>query len=58
MLRLVTVCRPAKVFFYFYSGHPDVCSAIIIIIIIIIIINRVHPSAEAVINECPGQLKN
>ena len=29
MLRLVTVCRPAKVFF-FYSGHPDVCSAIII----------------------------
>ena len=31
MLRLVTVCRPAKVF-YFYSGHPDVCSAIIIII--------------------------
>ena len=30
MLRLVTVCRPAKVF-YFYSGHPDVCSAIIII---------------------------
>ena len=30
MLRLVTVCRPAKVF-YFYSGHPDVCSAITII---------------------------
>ena len=29
MLRLVTVCRPAKVF-YFYSRHPDVSSAIII----------------------------
>ena len=28
MLRLVTVCRPAKAF-NFYSGHPDVCSAII-----------------------------
>ena len=37
MLRLVTVCRPAKVF-NFYSEHPDVCSAIIIIIMIIIII--------------------
>ena len=37
MLRLVTVCRPAKAFI-FYSGHPDVCTAIIIIIIIIIII--------------------
>ena len=32
MLRLVTVCRPAKAFI-FYSGHPDVCTAIIIIII-------------------------
>ena len=30
MLRLVTVCRPAKAFI-FYSGHPDVCTAIIII---------------------------
>ena len=29
MLRLVTVCRPAKAFI-FYSGHPDVCTAIII----------------------------
>ena len=27
MLRLVTVCRPAKAF-NFYSGHPDVCSVI------------------------------
>ena len=32
MLRLVTVCRSAKAF-NFYSGHPDVCAAIIIIII-------------------------
>ena len=31
MLRLVTVCRPAKAF-NFYPGHPDVCTAIIIII--------------------------
>ena len=30
MLLLVTVCRPAKAF-VFYSGHPDVCTAIIII---------------------------
>ena len=30
MLRLVTVCHPAKAF-NFYSGHPDVCTAIIII---------------------------
>ena len=37
MLRLVKVCRPAKAFI-FYSGHPDVCTAIIITIIIIIII--------------------
>ena len=37
MLRLVTVCRPAKAFI-FYSGHPDVCTAIIMIISIIIII--------------------
>ena len=37
MLRLVTVCRPAKAFI-FHSGHPDVCTAIIIIIIITIII--------------------
>ena len=29
MLWLVTVCRPAKAF-NFYSGHPDVCTAIII----------------------------
>ena len=36
MLRLVTVYWPAKAFI-FYSGHPDVCTAIIIIIIIIII---------------------
>ena len=36
MLRLVTVCRPAKAF-NFYSGHPDVCAAIIIIIIKVII---------------------
>ena len=28
MLRLVTVCRPAKAF-NFYFGHPDVCTAII-----------------------------
>ena len=35
MLRLVTVCRQAKAFI-FYSGHPDVCTAIIIIIIIMI----------------------
>ena len=28
---MVTVCRPAKAFI-FYSGHPDVCTAIIIII--------------------------
>ena len=27
MLRLVTVCCPAKAF-NFYSGHPDVCSAV------------------------------
>ena len=26
----VTVCRPVKAFI-FYSGHPDVCTAIIII---------------------------
>ena len=31
MLRLVTVCRPAKAYI-FYSGHPNVCTAIIIII--------------------------
>ena len=31
MLRLVTVCRPAKAFI-FYSGHPDVCTAIIIMV--------------------------
>ena len=37
MLRLVTVCRPAGAF-DFYSGHPDVCTAVIIIIIIIIIV--------------------
>ena len=37
MLRLVTVCCPAKAFI-FYSGHPDVCTAIIMIISIIIII--------------------
>ena len=37
MLQMVTVCRPAKAFI-FYSGHPDVCTAIIIIIIMIIII--------------------
>ena len=37
MLRLVTVYWPAKAFI-FYSGHPDVCTAIIIIIIIIITI--------------------
>ena len=37
MLRLVTVYWPAKAFI-FYSGHPDVCTAIIIIIIIIIIL--------------------
>ena len=30
MLRLVTVCLPAKAFI-FYSGHPDVCTAITII---------------------------
>ena len=34
MLRLVTVCRPAKALI-FYSGHADVCTAIIIIMIII-----------------------
>ena len=28
---LVTVCCPAKAFI-FYSGHPDICTAIIIII--------------------------
>ena len=37
MLQLVTVYWPAKAFI-FYSGHPDVCTAIIIIIIIIMII--------------------
>ena len=37
MLRLVTVCHPTRAFI-FYSGHPDVCTAIIIIIMIIIII--------------------
>ena len=37
MLRLVTVCHPSRAFI-FYSGHPDVCTAIIIIIMIIIII--------------------
>ena len=37
MLRLVTVCRPAKAFI-FYSGHSDVCTAIIITINI----NRHH----------------
>ena len=31
MLRMVTVCRPAKAFI-FYSGHPNVCTAIIIIV--------------------------
>ena len=31
------VCRPAKAFI-FYSGYPDVCTAIIIIIIIIVIV--------------------
>ena len=31
MLRLVTVCRPAKAFI-FYFGHPNVCTAIIIIV--------------------------
>ena len=33
MLRLVTVCHPAKAFI-FYSGHPDVCTAIIDIIMV------------------------
>ena len=37
MLRLVTVCLPGKAFIL-YSGHPNVCTAIIIIIITIIII--------------------
>ena len=37
MLRLVMVCHPAKAFI-FYSGRPDVCTAMIIIIIIIVII--------------------
>ena len=37
MLQLVTVCHPSRAFI-FYSGHPDVCTAIIIIIMIIIII--------------------
>ena len=37
MLRLVMVCRPAKAFI-FYSGRPDICTAMIIIIIIVIII--------------------
>ena len=37
MLRLVTVYWPAKAFI-FYSGHPDVCTAIIIIIIIILLL--------------------
>ena len=32
MLQLVTVCRPAGAF-DFYSGHPDVGTAIIIIFI-------------------------
>ena len=31
MLQLVTVCRPYKAFI-FYSGHPDVCTAIIIMV--------------------------
>ena len=38
MPRLVTVCRPANFFFfYFYSGHLDVCSAITIVIFIQVI---------------------
>ena len=37
ILWLVTVCCPAKAFI-FYSGHPDVCTAIIMIMIIVIII--------------------
>ena len=34
MLRLVSVCRPAKAFIFYSAGHPDVCTAIIIIITI------------------------
>ena len=37
MLRLVAICLPAKAFI-FYSGHPDICTAITTIIMIIIII--------------------
>ena len=37
MLRLVTVCRPAKAFI-FYSGHPDVCIAVIIMMMMMMII--------------------
>ena len=37
MLRLVTICLPAKAFI-FYPGHPDICTAIITIIIIITIL--------------------
>ena len=33
MLRLVTVCCPAKAF-NFYSGYPDLCTAVIIIIMV------------------------
>ena len=40
MLLLVTVCCLAKALI-FYSGHPDVCTAIIIIILTIIRIIRI-----------------
>ena len=46
MLRLVTVCRQAKAFI-FYSGHPDVYTAIIIIIMIWFITNyKLAPKGE------------
>ena len=35
-----------------------IITTIIIIIIIITYLTKVNPSAEAVINGCPGQLKN
>ena len=57
MLRLVTVCPPAKVF-YFYSGHPDVCSAIIIIIILITVAHVVSECGKLAQTEYKGRHDN
>ena len=61
MLLLVTVCCLAKALI-FYSGHPDVCTAIIIIIltiiriiriiIIIIIIKNNNNTAKIIFHSC------